>query len=324
MYAKMLINPALLSASAGRKAPWVERRCNLDEREFTACYLRPRRPVVLTDALREWQALRVFTPNFFRQRFANVPVQSGAGEITLGEAIDQQLTLTREKPGVQSCVLADCTELLPYLTPRFACSLPSRHGHRLLPREVFEMLNPLHVVFGGSGSGFSDLHCNALHTHGWIAQVYGETEILLYEPGQQHLLYVDPAQPWSSLARDATDLAAYPLLREARCRRIVLRPGDALFVPSGIWYAQRRASLSISVEFDQIESSNWNEFADAVFAAQLRSGRDLRAFAYGVCLRLLGPLLRAAEWLGGDRAKDWGCNASTGWKAARRCPAHRG
>ena len=305
-------------------SPWVERVASLEPQAFRERYVLPRRPVVLTDALREWQALRVFTPNFFRQRFANVPVQSGAGEITLGEAIDRQLASAREKPGAESCVLADCTELLPYLSPRFACSLPSRHGHRLLPRGVFEMLNPLQVVFGASGGGFPDLRRNALQAHTWIAQVYGETEVMLYEPDQEHLLYVDPARPWLSLVRDATDLAAYALLREARCRRIVLRPGDALFVPCGIWHAQRRASSSISVVFDQVEGSNWADFVDAVFMMELRSGRDLRALAHGIWLRLLGPVLRAAEWLGANRAVDWGCDASTGWKAARRCSAHKG
>ena len=323
MHAKMLVDPALLPATAQPTAPWVEQRCNLDVREFTTGYLRPRRPVVLTDALHEWQALRVFTPNFFRQRFANVQVQSIAGDVALGAAIDLQLASSREKPGAHSCTLADCTELLPYLTPRFACSLPSRHGHRLLPNGVFEMLNRLKLVFGGPQARFSDLRCNPLRAHAWIAQVFGETEILLYEPAQEDLLYVDAAQPWRSTAADIEDYAKHPLLRTARCQRIVLRPGEALFVPCGTWHAERRPGMSISVAFDQIESSNWNEFVDAVFAAQLRCGRELRALAYGVWLRLLGPVLRVAEWRGANRATKWGCAAGTGWRAARRCPADR-
>lgn len=323
MYAKMLIGPGLLSAGAPPLTPWVERCRNPDVREFEACYLQLRRPVVLTDALRDWQALRVFTPNFFRQRFANVVVQSTAGDVALGEAIDRQLESSRENPGAPACTLADCTELLPYLTPRFPCSLPSRHGHRLLPQGVFEMLNRLQITFGGSARCFSPLRCNALRTHAWIAQIHGELEVVLYEPGQEDLLYVDPAQPWLSMAADIEDYERHPLLRMARCQRTTLRPGDALFVPCGTWYTTRCLGMSINVAFDQIESSNWNEFVDAVFSAQLRGGRDLRALAYGIWLRLLGPVLRAAEWLGAHRASDWGCDASTGWKAARRCPAHR-
>jgi hypothetical protein len=322
MYAKMLSEPTLLSADARAAVPWVQRRCNLDVREFAAGYLRPRRPVVLTDALREWQALRVFTPNFFRQRFANVPVQSGNGDVMLGEAIDL-LASAREKPGADPCVLADCTELLPYLTPRFAYSLPSRHAHRLLPRGVFAMMNHLRIVFGGPGASFTGPRRDMLCAHTWIAQIHGEKEIVLYEPEQEHLLYVDPAMPWLSTVNDAADFAAYPRLREARRQRILLRPGDALFVPRGTWYATRCLNMNISVTFDQLERGNWNDFVDAVFAAQLRCGRDLRGLAYGVWLRLLGPVLHAAEWLGADRAADWGCDASTGWKAARRCPARR-
>ena len=46
--------------------PWIDRRGNVDAAEFRRDYLQPRRPVVLTDALRQWPALREFTPEFFR------------------------------------------------------------------------------------------------------------------------------------------------------------------------------------------------------------------------------------------------------------------
>ena len=80
---------------------------------------------------------------------------------------------------------------------------------------------------------------------------------------------------------------------------------------------------SISVVFDQLEAGNWRDFIAAAVAVQHRRGRHLRALAYAAGLRALGPLLQAAEWLGAGRALDWGHDGSTGWKAARRCPAHR-
>lgn len=323
MYAKTLIDPALIPAPVRPLTPWVERRCNLDVEEFAACYLRPRRPVVLTDALREWQALRVFTPNFFRQRFANAAARSGGCTRALGEMIDRQLAPHGEKPGLDPCTLAVCTELLPYVTPRFPCSLPSRDIHGLVPSNVSETVNRLEIVFAGRGSCGSGVRRNRFGTHRWFAQVYGEKEITLYAAGQEHLLYVDTEQPWRSRARDAGDDAGYPLLQLARRQRLVLRAGEALFVPSGTWYAVESPSMSITVAFDQLESSNWSAFADAVVAERRECGRPLRAAAYGAWLRLLGPVLRAREWFGASRATDWGSDDGAVWKAARRCTAYR-
>ena len=323
MYAKIFIEPALARSAQRCTAAWVERRSNLHVTEFETAYLRARRPVVLTDVLREWQALRVFTPNFFRQRFGNVPVAADDGAATLGEVIDRQLATPRENPGRHTATLADCTELLPFVTPRFACSLPSRHAQSLLPADVFDETDRLEIRFDGPGGKLSAPQCQPLHLHAWIAQVHGEREIVLYEHGQEQLLYLDPKQPWRSTVCDADDHAEYPLLARVRGHRVVLRPGDALFIPAGTWYSERCRGPSIAIAFGQLEASNWDAFVAEVIGEQRRHGRPLRALAYGAWLRLIGPVLRAAEWLGAGRDADWGCDGSTGWKAARRCPAHR-
>lgn len=305
MYAKMFIEPGLVPLLRQHRAPWAERRRRVDVREFEAAYLRPRRPVVLTDALQDWQALRVFTPNFFRQRFANVPVQAAGHDTTLGAVIDAQQA-SRENPGPYPCTLADCTELLPYVTPRFACSMPSRHAQSLLPADVLDLTNRIEIRFSGPDEVATDPQRQQLHLHAWLAQVHGEKEITLYEPDPQR-------------CNDALDQPP----RVARSHRVVLRAGDALFVPAGIWYAERSLGTSITVAFAQLEASNWEAFVADVITEWRRSGHRMRALAYGAWLRLLGPVLRVAEWLGAGRDADWGRDGSTGWKAARRCPAHR-
>lgn len=284
---------------------WVERRANLGEREFRQKYVQMRRPVVLSDALRNWRALKIFAPNFFRRRFANLPVQLRGKSSSLGAAIDLQLASSREKPGPYPCTLAECTELLPYLTPRFACSLPTRHASRLVPKNVFNLINHMEIFFGGPGGEFPRVHCDMFHLHAWITQVHGEKEITLFEHGQEHLLYVNPQVPWLSLVHDPRDHARYPLLREARMHHVVLRAGDALFVPAGTWHTARCLGMNITVAFDQLEASNWSAFADDVAAEQRRHGRPFKAWALRCYLRALGPLLSTAEFFGAHRRTDW-------------------
>lgn len=292
-------------------ASWVERRHDLGVDEFRRSYLQPRRPVILTDALRDWPALRLFSHAFFRERFADLPVQVRGRTHRLADIVDQQLASTVEQPGPYPCTLAQCAPLLQHVSPRFACSLPSRHAHPLIPRRVFELVNHLEIFFGGPGGEFPRLHYDMLHMHAWLAQVHGEKEVTLFEHGQEALLYVNPKLPWLSSVQDPHDGERYPLLRQARAHRVVLRAGEALFIPHGTWHTARCRGLNITVAFDQLEASNWRAFVGDVVAEQRRCGRRAQALLLGAYLRLLGPLLSAVEHLGGHRATAWAAAGST-------------
>ena len=306
MRADMLIDPVQAGVAPQGGVAWIERRSALGVQEFRRDYLQARRPVVVTDALRAWPALKMFTPEFFRRNFADARVQIRGRSCRLDDVLDLQLASTADKPGPYPCTLAGCPELLPYITPRFECSLPSRHANPLLPRRVFELVNHLEIFFGGPGGEFPYVHYDMLRMHAWIAQVYGDKEFTLYERGQEHLLYVHKQLPWLSAVKDPHDYERYPLLRQARSHKVVLRAGDALFIPCGTWHTARCLTMNITVAFDQLEASNWNEFTGDAVAEQRRSGRRFGALALAAWLRMLGPVLNAAELLGANKRRDWG------------------
>ena len=89
---------------------------------------------------------------------------------------------------------------------------------------------------------------------------------------------------------------------------MLLRAGDALFIPCGTWHTARCVTMNITVAFDQLEASNWREFVGEVIAEQLRSGRRFGALVFEAWLRALGPLLRLGESCGANRSRDWGPN----------------
>jgi len=291
--------------AAGASTAWIERKSGLTPREFLEQHLRPRRPVVLTDALRDWPALQRFSHEFCRTQFGHLPAKVRAHGYRLADVLDLQIASTLENPGPYPCTLAQCAELLPYLTPRFACSLPTRHLHRLVPQSLFHLVNHTEIFFGGPGGSFPRVHCDMLHLHAWITQVHGEKEVTVYEPGQEELLYVTPGLPWLSAIQDPHDFTRYPLLRQARAQHVVLRAGEALFVPSGTWHTARCLGLNITVAFDQLESTNWPDFVRDVMAEQRRDGKPVKALLLGAYLRALGAALRVAECFGANRRADW-------------------
>ncbi|MFI4969678.1 MAG: transcription factor, partial [Lysobacterales bacterium] len=93
-------SPATLNADA---LPWVERIAGIGVAEFAARYRKPRRPVILTDALRDWPALERFTPDFFRREFADRPVRIRGRNYRLGEVIAMQQASSAENPAPYPC-----------------------------------------------------------------------------------------------------------------------------------------------------------------------------------------------------------------------------
>lgn len=315
MSAEILMGRASEDAEAADGRPWVERRRGLSLQAFANEYLRQRRPVILTDALGEWDALKTFTPQFFRTAFAEARVQVRGRSCRLGDVIDAQLASSAEHPAPYPCTLSNCAALLRHLAPRPACSLPSRTMNPLVPDRLFELVNHLEIFFGGPGGEFPYLHYDMLRMHAWIAQVHGEKEFTLYERGQEHLLYVNRKLPWLSTVQDPRHHERYPLLRQARSHKVVLRAGDTLFIPCGTWHVARCLGMSITVAFDQLETSNWREFVGEAMAEERRQGRRIRSLALGAYLHVLGPILRIAELFGANRRADWGAGRTAPFAA---------
>lgn len=287
-------------------SPWVERIAGIGVTEFAARYRKQRRPVILTDALRGWSALQRFTPEYFRREFADRPVRIRGRNYRLGEVIAMQEASNAEHPAPYPCTFSDCRGLLADVMPRFACSLPNRHTSALMPKHVFDLVNHLEIFFGGPGGEFPYLHYDMLRMHAWIAQVHGDKEFTLYERDQEALMYVNPEMPWVSTVDDLHDDERYPLLQKARRHKVLLRAGEALFIPCGTWHTARCVTMNITVAFDQLEWTNWREFVGDVVAEERRSGHSMRAIAMRLYLGALGALFGVTERFGANRRADWG------------------
>ena len=268
-------------------------------------------PVIFTDASDDWPLRRCATPEYFRRVHGAHRVHVLGRECTLAELIERLQRATPDDPGPYPCkfeIAKAFRELLPQVTPRFACSLPDRQGNPLIPQRLFEGVNNLEIFFGGAGGRFPYLHYDVMHLHAWIAQLYGDKEFTLYAPDQEPFLYPDPAVPWQSSLRNhhAPDFERYPLLRNARAQRVVLHAGETLFLPAGWWHTARNLTFTISAAFDQLGTDNWDAFAGDVIAELRRNGRPRKAHLLGAYLRAIGPLLRAYEFLGGNCNARWG------------------
>jgi len=289
----------------------VDRRSGLSQAQFVAEYRNPRKPVILTDATRDWQIFGRGTPGFFRDNYGNHKASVFGTSYRLSDLLDMLEASTTERPAPYPCkfeISTDFAELLPRISPRFAYSLPDRQSHTLVPRFLFHHVNNLEIFFGGPGGQFPYLHYDVLRLHAWITQLHGDKEFTLYSPGQERLLYVNPEIPWQSSIKNHhnPDFGRYPLFREARSQTVVLRAGETLFLPCGWWHTARSLNVTISVAFDQLCRDNWPAFVSDVVSGFHRRGKQRKAQLIRSYLRLLNPLFGVAEHLGANQHTEWG------------------
>src|SRR5579872_95441 len=120
----------------------IEKVSNLSRSEFERKYLFANRPVVITDALKNWKALR-WTPEFFKHEFgdlkftinqdrnqkADYSSNFGTVEYTMSGFIDRVLASTEDNPApyFRNRILADVFPSLrneieplpPYFSPNW-------------------------------------------------------------------------------------------------------------------------------------------------------------------------------------------------------------
>jgi Cupin-like domain len=280
----------------------VERRKDLTRRELEREYLAPSpRPVIVTDALSGWPALRKWTPEYFRDAYGSFEVTVDGEPMSVRDLVDRILASSPEHPApyLRNSLLATWPAgILADVTPLPRCTVPNWLENPLFPSR--KSMSYFELYIGGRGAAFPVLHYDGLHTHAFIMMIGGEKEFWVYPPSQSALMYPRPA-PESNKSQvddvEHPDLARFPLFGQATPTQFVLGPGETLFVPAGWWHTTRILSASISVSINSADAANWVPFSRD-FCAELTQDRGrLRAAVTSAYLGVLGALLHGLEVL---------------------------
>jgi cupin-like protein len=242
----------------------IDRRTGLSAAQFQLEYMRPPRPVILTDAISHWRAMGRWSPQFFKSEYGDLEVVVDGEAMALGELIDRVETSTEDNPApyLRNQALAEWPpDLLAEVSPMPACTKPNWLESRLFPRG--EKLAAIEVYIGGRGAQFHVLHYDGLHTHAFLMQLYGDKEYIAFSPEQTEFMYA----PKNGRANESRvgdvlhpDLAEFPLFDQAQGVRFQLHQGETLFVPGGWWHTARILSSSVTVSINGVNRANSAEF----------------------------------------------------------------
>lgn len=244
----------------------IEKRGGLSAAEFQRDYMKANRPVVLTDALRDWPALGKWTPQFFADHFPDREFTMGEKTWRLADHIAAVLASEPSAPApyLRNEVLREkFPELWSDIHPESAYFQPNwmerTFGNQFF-NDLFHRGCAIELYIGGNGRGFPILHWDGYHTHAFLMQFYGRKEFYVYGPEQTQFLYPREDVPNLSHCADIknVDLEKYPLFAQAKPSVFVLEPGETLFIPSGWWHTTMMLTPSISLSCNVGNATNWS------------------------------------------------------------------
>ncbi|WP_428327754.1 cupin-like domain-containing protein [Mucilaginibacter sp.] len=242
----------------------VDKRTNLSQDEFINEYVKHSRPVVLTDAAKEWKAMKKLTPQYFKDNYAHITKTINGVTYKMDDFIDQMLASTAANPAPYPYnfnVEKVFPELMADFLPEIIYGKIDRINHKLMPKQLLQGTTVYEIFLGGNGSSFPYLHYDALFMHTQITQVYGSKVFIMYPPEQTPSMYPFPDNPkFSQVNFLDPDYEKFPLFKEAKPIEFTLLEGETLLFPSGWWHTTKITEPCISLGRAQLNGNNWDNF----------------------------------------------------------------
>lgn len=273
----------------------------LSYEQFIENYLKPGIPVVLTDASASWKSNTQFSPAFFKEHFANYTTTHQGTTYSMSDILDITSKGTPENPAPYPILFEIPTqipELLSMFDPiHMNYSLPNWFNGKVMPYGKFG--NNIHLFIGGVGNQYS-LHKDMYHTNAWITQLYGEKKFVLFPRGQEEFLYPEGVGFISPINILKPDYEKYPDYKKATPISVVLKPGETIFIPNGIWHTTVAVSHNISLIFDQLNSHNFKAWKKDIYDYSIGKNKLKALTSHGIA-NALGTICKINEKLTSKR-----------------------
>ncbi len=233
----------------------VERRHNLSFDEFVQKYALVGKPVIITDAMKDWKAPTKWNFDFFRSECGSTNVKVKEDNMT---AFDEQITIadyidymtshdSNRRIYLANWFISNHPQLLDdYHEPIYFPNWLSRLPRKLLRK--YELDNP--ELFIGHQDTSVGLHKDPINGCAWLGMIKGRKKIVLFTPDQEELLYdgkVDVFNP---------DLEKFPLYAKTNPVEVILEPEEILYIPPNWWHHVK--NLEDSIALGSLIVNEWN------------------------------------------------------------------
>ncbi|MDF5719758.1 MAG: cupin-like domain-containing protein [Rhizonema sp. PD37] len=260
----------------------VDRRNNLSYEEFVSEYASIGKPVIITDAIKDWKASTKWTVDFFRSEYGSAVGQvfdcatQTTSVTTIADYLDYMTLEERDK---LLCLERLVIRYHPELQEDYNVPMYFQDVFGRIPQEIRTKYayDKGHILIGHKDTSIG-LHCDSGHFSAWIAVISGKKRVVLLSPDQQDFLYdgeVDAFNP---------DLEKFPLYANAKPIECTLNEGEIINIPPDWWHHVKNTEDSITLQHNWADK--WN--SEVVFQSYFEENLKYH----------LIPLMIDFPWLG--------------------------
>lgn len=216
--------------------------------EFHRNYVNRNRPLIITEAVKKWPAFGKWSLEFFRTLKSDSAVHLEHGNVLQEETqfqrqafsdyIAQLMDASNEQTDKAYLSVFKIFEEFPHLRADVDFSLLDA---RKLKSSTVGWIGPAGTVTGYHIDWGDNI----------LAQIHGRKQLHLAAPSETSNMYVskkfDQGTTISQVDLQTPDLTKFPQFAEVKHHRIVLNPGEMIFIPRGWWHHVESLDISISV-----------------------------------------------------------------------------
>lgn len=226
----------------------IERVSNISKEEFLSNYVKKRKPVVITDLSKNWNATKSWDLDYMSKTVGNVEVPLYDNTPTKGSESTQKPAVVMKMRDYMKILKKGPSDLrIFFFNILQKCpALMNDFEYPDIGLKFFKKLPTL--FFGGAGSKVF-MHYDMDLSHNMHFNFHGKKNIILFAPDQTKYLYKQPFSITSleAIEMDKPDFEKYPALQYASGSHTILEHGETLFIPSEYWHFIRYLTPSLSI-----------------------------------------------------------------------------
>ena len=242
--------------------PQIDRHATITAERFLAEYYALNRPVLLTDELSQCPALRLWSPDYLKDRIGPAPIEfqgSRSGDPVYERAKDAH------KASMPFDAFIDLIESSADGNDAYITAYNSGTNAEALAPLTGDLSGLDHLLegnpaaargmmwIGGAGT-FTPLHHDL--TNNLLVQITGTKHVVMAPPSETPRLYNDK-HVFSRIADlEDIDFEEFPEAANLQLYRTELRPGGALFLPIGWWHQVVSEDFSVSLTYTNFRWPN--------------------------------------------------------------------
>ena len=226
----------------------IDRVDEINAKDFINNYVKTNKPVVIKNLSHDWPAYQKWSLDYFAKEAGEVEVPLYNSEPAKGKEYSRKPTTKMKMKDYVEILKSGPTDLRIFFF-NILQKCPQLLKDFTYPAIGLKFFKRLPVLFfGGEGSRVL-LHYDIDLANNVHFNFHGKKDIILFPFDQRKYLYHVPYSIVSmeEIEFDRPDYKKYPALQYAEGYRVILQPGETLFIPSAYWHYMRYLTPSISM-----------------------------------------------------------------------------